>query len=531
MAVTSINFQHASSPIDDPLLPWLHSIKKCLDNFHSDLSDENCAALHKLASECIATFKNNHKYQNDLRFLKVWFINLDWHRDFKKAFREIEEHKICLTKSLLYEIGAHFLEVNGELMDAHRLYILGISRNAEPIENLKKAHKSFLERISDVVKECSNFLQNPDGVSRKVGKARINPWSSSTTKDIEQKILPHLMKYDGYHSSSKNYPGKVPSQKTLKNKIVMKIGGREYHIKGLAGAGGFAQVFKAWVNGESNEIVAVKIQTPPFPWEFYMYRQLDKRVPNEERLRLGFAQSMHHYSDYSILICDFLSHGTLHDAINTYLVVTQSMEEVSCIYYTIEMLYILETLHSAGIIHGDFKPDNLLIRHSSGKLTDDTEDFIKHSGPWRDQGLCLVDWGRGIDLSVFPADIEFEGDCRTSGFRCVEMKEDKPWKFQVDTHGLCVIVHMMLHNTYMEIEKRASNGGDFYLPKLPVKRYWKFNWENFFKRMLNIEPFDDHLKMMRELRESLQEYMLSDQSLVKKLKDSLRKQKLSLCSS
>lgn len=40
------------------------------------------------------------------------------------------------------------------------------------------------------------------------------------------------------------------------------------------------------------------------------------------------------------------------------------MEEVLCIHYTIEMLQMLETLHGVGIIHGDFKPDNLLIRYA-----------------------------------------------------------------------------------------------------------------------------------------------------------------------
>ena len=40
------------------------------------------------------------------------------------------------------------------------------------------------------------------------------------------------------------------------------------------------------------------------------------------------------------------------------------MEEVICIYYTIEMLNMLETVHGAGILHGDFKPDNLLIRYA-----------------------------------------------------------------------------------------------------------------------------------------------------------------------
>lgn len=41
-----------------------------------------------------------------------------------------------------------------------------------------------------------------------------------------------------------------------------------------------------------------------------------------------------------------------------------------------------------------------------------------------------MDWGRGIDLSLFPSTTQFTGDCRTSGFRCTEMKENKPWKFQ-----------------------------------------------------------------------------------------------------
>lgn len=43
---------------------------------------------------------------------------------------------------------------------------------------------------------------------------------------------------------------------------------------------------------------------------------------------------------------------------------------------------------------------------------------------------------------------------------------------QVDAYGLCVVVHMMLHNSYMEIvKKESSDGGYVYLPKLPFKRY------------------------------------------------------------
>ena len=111
---------------------------------------------------------------------------------------------------------------------------------------------------------------------------------------------------------------------------------------------------------------------------------------------------VHIFSDVSVLVCDYLPYGTLlvitiksfrnqlyknylsiyvreyvstdnrclqrcnysnllQDVINSHIVVERHMDEVLCMYYTIEMLRMLETLHSVGIIHGDFKPDNMLV--------------------------------------------------------------------------------------------------------------------------------------------------------------------------
>lgn len=156
-----------------------------------------------------------------------------------------------------------------------------------------------------------------------------------------------------------------------------------------------------------------------------MYRLLDKRFSDEEVSQLlrfaislksinlgfkcdllltfhcqrpcfGFAHRVHIYADCSILVCDYEAHGTLQvgalplahgtlkcdfivliqlstlfscmlflqDVINSYLVIGQLMDEVLCIYYSIEMLRMLESLHNVGIIHGDFKPDNLLVRYA-----------------------------------------------------------------------------------------------------------------------------------------------------------------------
>ncbi|KAM7495094.1 hypothetical protein LguiB_029703 [Lonicera macranthoides] len=526
---------------DDPLIQYLWPISKALGNLNSP--ESTGTELDELVSKCIRTFKNDIRYRDDVRFLKIWFLYMDGSSDFDSIFRQMEDYKICLYNSLRYEAVAIFLEAKGKLHDAHSVYQLGISRNAEPVERLKKALALFLERMREVVNACS--LKKVDSsVIFEDGEKCTNPWAITTIKDLLRKMNTQILKYEGYHQSTKAYPGKVSLsslQKSARKKVI-EIGGKKYQIIGCAGQGGFAQVFKAYIDCNPDDIVALKIQKPAFPWEFYMYRQLDKRIPDKERLSFGLAHRLHLYSDYSILVSDYLAHGTLQDAINSNVVIGGFMEEVMCIYYTIEMLSMLETLHAAGIIHGDFKPDNLLIRYARDDLTED--GFRDRTGPWRDQGLCLVDWGRGIDKSLFADKMKFKGDCRTSGFRCIEMQENKAWTFQasflskimfafVDTYGLCVIVHMMLHNSYMEIEKKAtSDGGYIYQPKSSFKRYWKVElWKNLFTKLLNLNPSDDHVKLLRNLRESFQDYMQSNPQLIKKLKQLLVKQKSSLCTS
>ncbi|KAJ4729775.1 mitotic checkpoint serine/threonine-protein kinase BUB1-like [Melia azedarach] len=512
----------------DPLLPWLLLIKKALDEW-SSANHDGARDLDKLLSDCINTFKHHSRYKNDIRFLKIWLLYLEGNKDFEKVFREMEEIEICIGHSLLYQWYALFLEAKGKWEDAHLVYQIGISRKAEPLDKLKEAQSLFIDRMSERLNASS--LQEVDGSEPvQLAESDICPWSSSTVKELLNKINPRMTKFDGYHQINKVYSGKVALSsltKTSRNKMI-EIGGKKYQIKGCAGQGGFGTVFKAYVNSNPDEVVAIKIQKPAFPWEFYMYRLLDHRISDKERSSFGYAHRIHLYDDYSILVCDYLSQGTLQDAINSYVVTGKSMEEVLTIYYTIEMLCILESLHDVGIIHGDFKPDNLLIRYSRDELTE--HGFRDRSGPWQDQGLCLVDWGRGIDLRLFPENAEFKGECRTSGFRCIEMQEKKPWKFQVDTYGLCVIVHMMLHNSYMEVQKKElPDGGFIYLPKTSFKRYWNVElWKSLFTKLLNSSP-GNHKEVLQSLRKTFQDYMCSNPQLLKKLKELLAKQRASLC--
>ena len=236
------------------------------------------------------------------------------------------------------------------LCDAETIYKLGISKNAEPIKWLEKAHALFLSRITEICNAASS--RKVDHIeSATLENNGINPWDTATMNDLLKKINPLMRKFEGYCSSTKPYTGKV-ALSTLKNTSrnkVIEIGGMKYHIKGCARQGGFAQIYKANVNNDSDDVVALKIQKPAFSWEFYMYRQLDQRISGRERSSYGFAHRVHLFSDCSILVCNYLAHGTLQDVINSYVVVGKSMEEVLCIYYTTEMLHTIETLHNVDL--------------------------------------------------------------------------------------------------------------------------------------------------------------------------------------
>ncbi|SCU85973.1 LADA_0D11254g1_1 [Lachancea dasiensis] len=298
------------------------------------------------------------------------------------------------------------------------------------------------------------------------------------------------------------------SKNANKNPIVdFKKTNDLYCIRSQLGEGGYATVYLA--ESSTGALKALKVEKPASIWEFYILKQIQKRLGGQPVLNsIINVDSMHCFQDESYLVLNYASQGTILDLINLERERSGgTLDEILCMYFAVELMKVLECIHDVGIIHGDLKPDNCMIRFEDDLQPLSDYDANGENG-WYRKGLYLIDFGRSFDLTLVPSGTKFKANWSTDQQDCPEMREGRPWTYEADYYGLAGIIHAILFGKF--IETRALPNRQYALAN-NFKRYWRHDiWEPLFKMLLNsgeneVLPITSN---MREHRMKLEEILM-----------------------
>ncbi|KAI4202732.1 MAG: hypothetical protein LQ350_002398 [Teloschistes chrysophthalmus] len=466
------------------------------------------------------------------------------------------------------------------------------------------------------VREPATVISNDPPIK----DTRCNPIDDSIRNAILDHVQPELLSCPGYHDYRPQTCNKASeirkfiralaktakggSEKTTTTLSVPPTlrfageHGKHYAIKRELGKGAFAPVYLAQENTTDDddeddrkgdeeeqlllsksftsasplstrkELHAIKCEDPPTPWEFYIMSTVHSRLPPSSRAiaSILLPYEMHLFADEGYLVEQYLDQGTLLDLVNIARADSQSgvLDESIAMFFTVELLRTVEALHSIGILHGDLKADNCLVRLP--QIEDREWDATYHrdgSNGWSSKGLSLIDMGRGIDMRQFSKETQFIADWKTTKADCAEMREMRPWTYQVDYWGAAGVVHSLLFGKYIEdvavetaptVSRARANtnhennnddendtSGDVggqqeeqeektlaiktqrekrYRIREPLKRYWQCElWANLFDLLLNPTKFTEEeeeeeggkmmpvMKGMRRCREGMEEWL------------------------
>lgn len=379
----------------------------------------------------------------------------------------------------------------------------------------------------------------------------VNPMDPVVRETVLTQMTPSLSSYPGFHdhrlieynrlNDIRKYAKAISKKTASSDKTISTLTlppmldfpdtDSVYTIKKELGAGTFAPVYlvERHCNSEEEDddsrresLEAMKIEPIPSAWEFHIlrlcYRLLSSPSSSSSSLSSDHdhqraiqsiipVHELHLYSNSSFLIESFSDTGTLVDLVNLSKNIDScsggvgaGLEESLVMFYTIELFRTIESLHKVGIIHGDMKADNILLRLLPSSSWSSPYD-PSGSFSWSNHGILLIDFGRGINTSDFIPTARFFADWELSEADCIEMREARPWKWQIDYHGLANVVHTLLFGKYISIlPERSSNdlmenSEKKWRQREGLKRYWKSEvWNEVFGMLLNSNSSEWQLK-------------------------------------
>lgn len=170
------------------------------------------------------------------------------------------------------------------------------------------------------------------------------------------------------------------------------------------------------------------------------------------------------------------------------------------------MLKYIEILHfTAKTLHCDIKPDNWVLTTPSN-TTCSSGIFSRTASD-----VMLVDFGRAVDIMEL-SNGGLYGNVAAKDLECVAMRSGHAWAYDVDTYGICVCAHILLHGSYLDVVKDPKSNR--WRPTKPFRRYWQHNlWKTLFDSFLHMKApvnLNEYAYMIKQIRKGFDTYLSNE---------------------
>ncbi|KAF9352988.1 hypothetical protein BGX26_009236 [Mortierella sp. AD094] len=148
----ALHHQHFQAELEradelkDPMDVYMRYVTWTIENYPQGGAQGHDSRLVSLLEQAIENFKDDERYKNDPRFVKLLVIYSEKVEFPMDVFNFMETNRIGSEISMYYEEHADYLESREEFEKAKDVFLLGIHRRARPFGRLKRLFEEFERR-------------------------------------------------------------------------------------------------------------------------------------------------------------------------------------------------------------------------------------------------------------------------------------------------------------------------------------------------------------------------------------------------
>ncbi|XP_078263236.1 mitotic checkpoint serine/threonine-protein kinase BUB1 beta [Rhinoraja longicauda] len=318
-----------------------------------------------------------------------------------------------------------------------------------------------------------------------------NPWGIEVRNQLLLSLPTPLSSFQGFYVQNGSLP-------VLEDYSELILGSQTFNIK-QAAEHEQCQIFYGMDPSLTFSKAIIKVYHHRLPWDFYINQQLKMRLGSQFNKYFSQNQCCYLFDNCCVTVDQDKSSKTIKDMSQFW----ESVPEPLVVFLTLDLLALLEQMHSAEIVHGCIAPDTLFLGSCYNNIS---------TWPNGNSLVKLMDFAHSVDLRLQTDVDSFAGFPTICSLPNRELVLECTSAYQVDLLGIADTMHFLLFGEHLEVCKEGSLwilSPTSYRMELLYMELWSL----FFEKILNAGDASS-ISTLKELQQTVREAIEPDYEIL-----------------